>query len=81
MKQIAQMLKSKDGQWSLRRVMAMLAFFGIMDCTHYGIRHGIAVEVVGLVGILAGLVTAMLGLTTFQNIQQDKIDKSTETTR
>ena len=71
MRAIKQMLKSKDGQYSLRRVLAVLAFLGIMDCTHYGIRHGIAVEVVGLVGVLAGLVAAMLGLTTFQNIKQD----------
>jgi hypothetical protein len=69
------MLKSKDGQYSLRRVLAVLAFLGIMDCTHYGIRHGIAVEVVGLVGVLAGLVAAMLGLTTFQNIKQDATNK------
>jgi len=66
---IKQMLKSKDGQYSLRRVLAVMAFLGIMDCTHYGIRHGQAVEVVGLVGVLAGLVAAMLGLTTFQNIK------------
>jgi hypothetical protein len=71
MRGIKQMLKSKDGQYSLRRVLAVLAFLGIMDCTHYGIRHGIAVEVVGLVGVLAGLVAAMLGLTTFQNIKQE----------
>lgn len=71
MKAIKQMLTSKDGQYSLRRVLAVLAFLGIMDCTHYGIRHGLAVEVVGLVGVLAGLVAAMLGLTTFQNIKQD----------
>lgn len=71
MRSIKQMLKSKDGQYSLRRVLAVLAFLGIMDCTHYGIRHGIAVDVVGLVGVLAGLVAAMLGLTTFQNIKQD----------
>ena len=71
MRAIKQMLTSKDGQYSLRRVLAVLAFLGIMDCTHYGIRHGIAVEVVGLVGVLAGLVAAMLGLTTFQNIKQD----------
>lgn len=75
MKAIKQMLKSKDGQYSLRRVLAVLAFLGIMDCTHYGIRHGIAVEVVGLVGVLAGLVAAMLGLTTFQNIKQDATNK------
>ena len=77
MRSIKQMLKSKDGQYSLRRVLAVLAFLGIMDCTHYGIRHGIAVEVVGLVGVLAGLVAAMLGLTTFQNIKQN--DNSTNT--
>ena len=71
MRAIKQMLKSKDGQYSLRRVLAVLAFLGIMDCTHYGIRHCIAVEVVGLVGVLAGLVAAMLGLTTFQNIKQE----------
>ena len=71
MRVIKQMLQGKDGEWSLRRVLAALAFLGIMDCTHYGIRHGIAVEVVGLVGVLAGLVAAMLGLTTFQNIKQD----------
>jgi len=71
------MLKSKDGQYSLRRVLAVMAFLGIMDCTHYGIRHGLAVEVVGLVGVLAGLVAAMLGLTTFQNIKQN--DNSTNT--
>ena len=75
MRAIKQMLKSKDGQYSLRRVLAVLAFLGIMDCTHYGIRHGIAVEVVGLVGVLAGLVAAMLGLTTFQNIKQDAVNK------
>ena len=75
MRSIKQMLKSKDGQYSLRRVLAVLAFLGIMDCTHYGIRHGIAVEVVGLVGVLAGLVAAMLGLTTFQNIKQDATNK------
>ena len=75
MRGIKQMLKSKDGQYSLRRVLAVLAFLGIMDCTHYGIRHGIAVEVVGLVGVLAGLVAAMLGLTTFQNIKQDATNK------
>ena len=75
MKALKQMLKSKDGQYSLRRVLAVLAFLGIMDCTHYGIRHGIAVEVVGLVGVLAGLVAAMLGLTTFQNIKQDATNK------
>jgi hypothetical protein len=75
MRAIKQMLKSKDGQYSLRRVLAVLAFLGIMDCTHYGIRHGIAVEVVGLVGVLAGLVAAMLGLTTFQNIKQDATNK------
>jgi hypothetical protein len=46
-----------------------------MDCTHYGIRHGLAVEVVGLVGVLAGLVAAMLGLTTFQNIKADATNK------
>ena len=69
MKAIKQMLKSKDGQYSLRRVLAVMAFLGIMDCTHYGIRNGLAVEVVGLVGVLAGLVAAMLGLTTFQNIK------------
>jgi hypothetical protein len=68
-KAIKQMLKSKDGQYSLRRVLAVMAFLGIMDCTHYGIRNGLAVEVVGLVGVLAGLVAAMLGLTTFQNIK------------
>ncbi len=71
MRAIKQMLKSKDGQYSLRRVLAVFAFLGIMDCTHYGIRNGLAVEVVGLVGVLAGLVAAMLGLTTFQNIKQD----------
>ena len=75
MKAIKQMLKSKDGQYSLRRVLAVMAFLGIMDCTHYGIRHGLAVEVVGLVGVLAGLVAAMLGLTTFQNIKQDAVNK------
>jgi hypothetical protein len=75
MKAIKQMLKSKDGQYSLRRVLAVMAFLGIMDCTHYGIRHGLAVEVVGLVGVLAGLVAAMLGLTTFQNIKQDATNK------
>lgn len=75
MKAIKQMLKSKDGQYSLRRVLAVLAFLGIMDCTHYGIRNGLAVEVVGLVGVLAGLVAAMLGLTTFQNIKQDATNK------
>ncbi len=75
MRAIKQMLKSKDGQYSLRRVLAVLAFIGIMDCTHYGIRHGLAVEVVGLVGVLAGLVAAMLGLTTFQNIKQDATNK------
>ena len=75
MRAIKQMLKSKDGQYSLRRVLAVLAFLGIMDCTHYGIRHGIAVDVVGLVGVLAGLVAAMLGLTTFQNIKQDATNK------
>jgi hypothetical protein len=75
MRAIKQMLKSKDGQYSLRRVLAVLAFLGIMDCTHYGIRHGLAVEVVGLVGVLAGLVAAMLGLTTFQNIKQDATNK------
>jgi len=69
------MLKSKDGQYSLRRVLAVMAFLGIMDCTHYGIRNGLAVEVVGLVGVLAGLVAAMLGLTTFQNIKQDATNK------
>ncbi len=75
MRAIKQMLKSKDGQYSLRRVLAVLAFIGIMDCTHYGIRNGLAVEVVGLVGVLAGLVAAMLGLTTFQNIKQDATNK------
>jgi hypothetical protein len=74
-KAIKQMLTSKDGQYSLRRVLAVMAFLGIMDCTHYGIRHGLAVEVVGLVGVLAGLVAAMLGLTTFQNIKQDATNK------
>ena len=75
MRAIKQMLKSKDGQYSLRRVLAVFAFLGIMDCTHYGIRHGLAVEVVGLVGVLAGLVAAMLGLTTFQNIKADATNK------
>ncbi len=71
MRVLKQMLQGNDNKYSLRRVLAVLAFLGIMDCTHYGIRHGLAVEVVGLVGVLAGLVAAMLGLTTFQNIKQD----------
>ena len=71
MRAIKQMLKSKDGQYSLRRVLAVLAFLGIMDCTHYGIRNGLAVEVVGLVGVLAGLVAALLSLTTWQNTKTD----------
>lgn len=65
------MLQGKDGKWSLRRVLAVMAFLGIMDCTHYGIRHGLAVEVVGLVGVLAGLVAALLSLTTWQNTKQN----------
>jgi hypothetical protein len=77
MRAIKQMLQGKDKQWSLRRVLAVLAFLGIMDCTHYGIRHGLAVEVVGLVGVLAGLVTALLSLTTWQNTKQN--DNSTNT--
>jgi hypothetical protein len=77
MRKVLAMLKDKNGDYSLRRVLAVLAFLGIMDCTHYGIRNGLAVEVVGLVGVLAGLVAAMLGLTTFQNIKQN--DNSSNT--
>lgn len=77
MKKVLAMLKDKNGDYSLRRVLAVFAFLGIMDCTHYGIRNGLAVEVVGLVGVLAGLVAAMLGLTTFQNIKQN--DNSSNT--
>jgi len=70
-KAIKQMLQGKDGKWSLRRVLAVMAFLGIMDCTHYGIRNGLAAEVVGLVGVLAGLVAALLSLTTWQNTKQN----------
>lgn len=72
-----ELITGNDGRYSLRRILAIFAFLGIMDCTHYGIRHGIAVEVVGLVGVLAGLVTAMLGLTTIQSIKEknDTVNK------
>ncbi len=72
---IKELITGNDGRYSLRRILAIFAFLGIMDCTHYGIRHGLAVEVVGLVGVLAGLVTAMLGLTTIQSIKEKKDDK------
>jgi hypothetical protein len=75
MRVLKQVLQGKDGQWSLRRILAALAFLGIMDCTHYGIRHGIAVDVVGLVGVLAGLVAALLSLTTYQNTKNDATNK------
>jgi hypothetical protein len=60
------MVEGKDGQLSIRRVMAFLVLFGLIRQVEK------CPENADVAFVLASLIAALLALTTFQNMQKPK---------
>lgn len=70
MKAIKQMLTGKDGEYSLRRVLAVFFSFGI--CFH-GTYCTIKAQTIdaGYITSLCALIAALLALTTYQTTKEN----------
>lgn len=84
LKEFRYMLSGRDGQLSLRRSLALLFSLDFIYNLHYIFRYWdnarSYADASMLFGIEAGLIAALLSLTTYNNIAQSKNEDRSENT-